>query len=932
MILRLWIYCLLLSSSLFAAVPAGMEKATREVIIKWRHMPSALDAADLLPQFAPQTEAISATLPATGRTDQGLERVSTLTATSVEAAHDIVAALQNDPRVEYAELRPIRHTDEFEGNRRGGNALDGVPNDPFYAQQWGLQAVDAEAAWNITRGDSNTIIAVVDIGVDFAHPELTPQRWTNWAEVHGTPGVDDDGNGYVDDYYGYDFVDGDGDPTPNPLVPAESHGTHVSGIAAAVRNNGRGIAGLAPECRIMGVRAGNGGNISYGYDGIYYACRSGAKIINCSWGGPGESGFEKDVLNYVLSQGCVVVAAAGNSRSSVPDFPAGYEGVMSVAASGPGDVAADFTSYGPWVKVSAPGVFILSTIIGEDGGPAYDWYQGTSMSSPYAAATCALVASRYPGLDGRQIMARVLASSDPIDGINPTQAGSLGIGRVNAWRALTDSVAGVRLVSVGYEELSPDHDGRIRGGETARLKITIQNDLGPLVNVVGSVADTSHTISILNSGFGFSSVPSGIPVENDSVIIQVANGTARGPIIPFTFDFNSNGRLIGRATATVYLDSTFVVADNGKLKLGFAENGCLGYYDYVQNLYIGPGWTVGDHSNALFHGSFLVASDGAVSDNAYGNAPDSLPDFYDWAAVPDSVAHAITSSRADYEARASFEDSHAPHELFARVDAAAMGWYGSDANGSLVLEYHLTNRSLNSWNNSYVGFFLDIDLASADGNVAAYDTVSGIVYVRQIRPTHPLAGVVPLNGDRWGSLYVVDNRAQIDPPTWGDSTKWSLLTQGIGPIPTQPMDLSLMLAVGPLNMDAHASRTFAYAFVVGQTIEDLRAQANAAQQHYMPRQAPPPSSPERKNGARAKLVPNPLTQGEALRLLTPDAQPVDVKIYNILGQTVAQWRGLQSGPQGIALDPGMLNGASGLLFYRIESASARTTGKLLILK
>ncbi|HEY3294717.1 MAG TPA: S8 family peptidase [bacterium] len=929
-----WIGCLLIAASAFAAVPASIERAAREVVIKWRTPPSRLDALTAMPEFAGRTESVRAALPITERTEQGLERVSVLVATSRQAAEEIVAGLQGDPRVDYAELRPERHTDDYTAARRGGNALDGVPNDPFYTQQWALPAVDAEAAWNITRGDTNVVIAVVDVGVDFTHPDLAAQRWVNWAEVHGQPGVDDDGNGYIDDLYGYDFVDGDGDPTPNPRLGPETHGTHVAGIAAATRNNGIGISGLAPGCKVMGVRAGAGGGINFGYDGIYYACRSGAKIINCSWGGSDASGFEQDVLAYVMSHGCVVVAAAGNDPALSREFPAGTEGVLATAASQIGDIAADFTTHGDWVKVTAPGVMILSTVIGPNGEAAYDYFQGTSMATPMAAATCALVASRFRNLDGRQIMERVILSSDPIDAMNPTLAGKLGLGRINAWRALSDSVAGVRLVNVTYTPNDGNNDTHIQGGETANLQISIFNDLGSAGNVIGRVSTTSDSVSLTGTIVDFGNVPHGGPFVNTTPLrIQVIGTARRGPIIPITVDFESGQRLIGRGTATVILDSTFVVADNGRLKLGFAENGSLGYFDYVRNQYLGPGWQISDHTNALYHGSFVMAADGAASDNFYNNhAVDSLPDYFDWAVLPDSVAHAVSSTRADYEARTTFDDRAAAEPLFAQVGASVLGWNSPGANGSLVLEYTVTNRSVNTWNQAYASLFLDIDLASAITNVAHYDTASGITYVEQIRPSHPLAGIVPLT-DTLGTLYVIDNRAQIDPPTWGDSAKWHILTQGVQPTPTQPMDLSLALAIGPLTMTSHETRTFAYAMLTGQTIEDLRLQADSARARYGQHVLPPvpPTAPQMV-AEKPRLFPNPLPQGEPLHLLVPDAQPVNLRLYNVLGQVVADLHGLRGGPNPIALDRGMLDNASGVLFYRIESQSGRVDGKLLILR
>ena len=200
--------------------------------------------------------------------------------------------------------------------------------------QWGLHAIEAEAAWNITRGDPSVVIAVVDMGSGFRASGIDARPMAERTrKLSGVAGVDDDGNGFVDDSYGYDFMDLDGDPAPFPLERAQSHGTHVAGIAAAARNNGQGIAGIAPDCRIMGVRAGQSGNIAYAFEGVYYASRSGARVINCSWGGdasPLTSGtsfaMRSTTGRWWSHPPATIIAAA-------PHYPAGIEGVLSVAAT-----------------------------------------------------------------------------------------------------------------------------------------------------------------------------------------------------------------------------------------------------------------------------------------------------------------------------------------------------------------------------------------------------------------------------------------------------------------------------------------------------------------------------------------------------------------------------------------------------------------------
>jgi hypothetical protein len=522
----------------------------------------------------------------------------------------------------------------------------------------------------------------------------------------------------------------------------------------------------------------------------------------------------------------------------------------------------------------------------------------------------------------------VASSSDPIDATNPTYAGMLGLGRINAWRAVADSVAGLSLGDITYTEVSGNGDGRIQAGEVAVLHISVFNDLTPVSNVYGQISTTEDTMILNATPSLYGNLPVGGPFWNNLPAFRVELPVESSPrrLLPLTIDWlDANQRLLGRATRVVYLDSTFVAVNNGRLTLGFAENGSLGYDDYERGYYIGPGLRIDPRpSNALYHGSFVLAADSVVSDNAYGEATRPL---FDWATLPDSVAHFVPSTRADLEARACFEDSHAEQMLFARVTAAFLGWRDANANGFLILEYQVKNRSVNSWTATYAGFFFDWDLGDAEGDLSHYDSLSSIAYVSQVTPGHPLVGVVPLN-DRWDTYCVIDNRAQLDSSGWNDSFKWQLLTSGINSSPATPKDLSQMVAVGPFSVAAHDSFTAAFALVTGQNLDELRANAFAAEAHYAARQA----APRPAAAARVGLYPNPVTRGSTLSLVLPNQSPAVVHFYNILGRLVAEVP-IPAPPAGVAkFNTDALNGATGLLFYRVDSRAGNFSGKILILK
>ncbi|MDD5087421.1 MAG: T9SS type A sorting domain-containing protein, partial [bacterium] len=488
-----------------------------------------------------------------------------------------------------------------------------------------------------------------------------------------------------------------------------------------------------------------------------------------------------------------------------------------------------------------------------------------------------------------------------------------------------------------YEEITGNGDGRIRAGETAEVRVSVYNDGTHTGAAVGWVTTSATDASLRNPLLLYDDLAPGGPHESESAVtVELLASAPRGLFLPLAIDFlDAAGRLSGRAVTTVYLDSTFVCIGNGRLDLGFAEDGSLGYYDRERDHYLGCGLRTSALSNALYHGSFVLAADGIVQDNAYGNAQLNR---YDWGAVTDSVARLVPSERADVEARASFEDRRAEPRLFARVDAAVLGWQGSPQDGFLILEYVVENRSVNPWNEVYAGLFLDWDIEPSSNNTAFFDDAADIAAVQAIGARHPLAGIASIR-DAWSSFYVIHNENEIHAPWddqdplsgWTDERKWQILQSGIQTPPEDATDLSFLIAAGPLTIAAHETRTFAFALVSGNHPEDLIAQAAAARANYAGRTSRPRDETTALT-VRAGLYPNPLAAGEPLRLVLPEAAEATVRIYNLLGQQVVETQRITAGPDGARLDAVVPNSASGLLFYTIESKAGNLSGKLLLIR
>ncbi|MFA5033637.1 MAG: S8 family serine peptidase [bacterium] len=372
-----------------------------------------------------------------------------------------------------------------------------TPNDSYFGEQWGLNKIQAEAAWDTTTGDSSVIIGFIDTGIDTAHPDIVNNLWINKDETPDNS-IDDDGNGFVDDVYGWNFVDNNNNPNDGA-----GHGTHCAGTAGAVTNNAAGVAGVSWKSKLMAVKVlNNNGSGTYSdiEEGIVYAAQNGAKIINMSLGGYFYSPtWEAALTNAYITS--VLVGAAGNDAKSDSFYPAALPMVLAVSATDSLDKKWDGSNYGFWVDLSAPGYNIYNTT--KLNG--YARFTGTSCSAPFVSGVAALVATYNPTFSPGAIMNMITANTDFIDSLNPTYAGKLGTGRLNAYLALTGSTNPKLVVfNDTIKDPTGDNDGVPDISETANLILILQNN-GMDVNGVSAILhadDIDITISDSTAVFG----------------------------------------------------------------------------------------------------------------------------------------------------------------------------------------------------------------------------------------------------------------------------------------------------------------------------------------------------------------------------------------------------------------------------------------------
>jgi subtilisin family serine protease len=335
-----------------------------------------------------------------------------------------------------------------------------TPNDPDFSRQWYMDKMSMPAAWDYTQGSGDIVVAVLDTGVDMKHPELAGNIWTNQNEIPGNA-IDDDHDGYVDDVHGWNFVDNNNDPSPQFTSgwteAGITHGTVIAGIIGAIGNNGSGIAGINWHVKIMPLRILDSqgiGDSENAAKAIDYAVAHGARILNFSFVTDEHNVALDEAVARAAKSGVLIVAAAGNNRDTggdnldkTPMYPvcsdgAGTNYVIGVSATDDADKRADFSNYGSnCVDISAPGQNIISTQLYNPTLTPFSSYtragwNGTSVASPMVSGVAALMLAANPGLSRETLVQYLLSTADPIDALNPLYRGELGVGRINAERAI----------------------------------------------------------------------------------------------------------------------------------------------------------------------------------------------------------------------------------------------------------------------------------------------------------------------------------------------------------------------------------------------------------------------------------------------------------------------------------------------------------------
>ncbi|MDD5362552.1 MAG: S8 family peptidase [Ignavibacteria bacterium] len=811
---------------------------------------------------------------------------------------------------------------------------DYMPNDPLISGQWHISKINSFQAWDITKGDTNVVVGVVDSGTDLDHPDLQANLRINWADP--VNGIDDDANGYVDDWKGWDFWGNDN----NVQIAASGnvHGSHVSGCVSQVTDNGVHGAGIGFKTKVMVTKHTDDSNpesLLYNTDyGIVYCYQNGAKVINCSFGSASYSSGSQLVCNNAWANGVVICASAGNGDANGVGqnwarYPASYDNVVSVAATTSTDAKTSFSNYHSTVDVCAPGEGILSTLFPH----TYASYDGTSMASPITAGTVALIRAKYPTWTPQQVVDRLKLGVDSIYNLNPSYVGLLGTGRINAFKCVSDLPI-VKINSVMHNDSIYGNNDKIYDvNEIIPIAVNFKNTHFAGTNASVRLKTTSPYVQLVQDSVYIGNIPA-----YGTFATTFANTFKVKALATCPFDYDVTFTVSNSATCysdnsantfTIKFRQGYAIHTINNMKLCLTKDGNIGKkaQAYGTGLQIGTGTT-----NNIYEGGLMVGINNTkVSDCVRrGTTPANVSDT-DFVGLTNYTltTPGIVSGQDGY---GKFNDNGAgSNKLGIEVQAYSYAFNTSQDMDYILLKYSIKNTNATALSNAYAGIYIWMAPNGnfSTNNISRLSAANRLAYTYNNSVSNFYLGLGLMTSQTM-NFKIVNSTDVMNGFT--KQEKWDAMSNNVVNDSVGPGANCLVLTAGPLNIAAGQTETVGFALLKGTDVADLIAKNNIAKLKYQSVGVRNISTEVPTVFSLSQNYPNPFNPVTNIQFALPKDEFVSMKVYDMLGREVNTLVNefKKAGIYEINMNASSLS--SGVYFYRIQAGSYSEIKRMVVLK
>ncbi len=884
----------------------------------------------------------------------GFERTFFIHYTSGDDPLELSGQIRKLPGVVYAEPHFVHHTtDQFTPN----DPLIGTVGHDYFAYQ------NFFKAWAVSQGSPDVVISIVDSGVYYDHPDLAGKLWRN-----PEPGRADQFFPWTiqNDTIGWNFWES-GDvfageqpvQNGNPVGNFSTHGTHVAGIAAADTDNGIGVAGTGFNAIYMPVKTGGTRDyprsIAYGFQGILYAAINDADIINCSFGGTNFSEFGRDVVAFATASGSLVVAAAGNNGSDVLFYPAAYDDVLTVGSVRReyDDVISNFSNYGFYVDVFAMGEGVMSTFFdyfadNNQWAPTYQRNTGTSMATPVVSGLAALIKAANPDWSPQRIASQIRTNARSLYAANPSAIyqNRLGTGLIDAHAALVNLKPGLRITDFAFETSS---GRKINIGEKGKLTLEGVNHgertaastlLLEIMQDGIRVSPESRSTGAINTGQSFT-VTFDIDISRDYELTEI-------PLFRLGFSDPATG--YSDFFMLEYERLLFDIVDINTITASFSSDGTIGYMDALSSSG-GIGFLPGDYENVLFEGGLMIAAE-ADLDFMVNPADVVVNQVRETTQISrhflpeENFRFRNTPTVSDLDGFAVFRSSKHPIARDLRIDMKTYAFTQPDLDKAVIVIYEVTNSSMNTYRDMYVGLFNDWDIRDAGNNSTGFVAEDSLIYAfapgggPYVTSAHLGAVASAFAIDNASPMSLPDARSREDSLRFGifyrqdlanldgftNAEKRLSLTAGTERTTISGTDISLVTSSGPFTLHPYARIRTGFVYAWGENVAELRSQVAAARGRDFGISPPGEYDLSRELAERATIYqnfPNPFNSSTIIEFHLAEPGPAEISVYDVLGRRVATiFDGVTEGrSQFVTFDAGQM--ASGV-YIAVLRAEGRT--------